>query len=47
MQNFDPLDSKILFGLDVELNDLIKLYNLNRFPKVLLISGKKGIGKFI
>ena len=46
MQNFDPLDSKILFGLDVELNDLIKLYNLNRFPKVLLISGKKGIGKF-
>ena len=26
--------------------EMVKLYNINNFPKVMLLSGKKGIGKF-
>ena len=35
-----------LISLDAFLDDLIKLYNANLLPKVLLLNGKKGIGKF-
>ena len=43
-----PSDSKLslsLFGLSQKLEFLIQLYKLKKFPKVLMISGKKGIGK--
>ena len=35
-----------LISLDRDLEEMIKLYDSNRFPKVLLLNGKKGIGKF-
>ena len=43
---YDPKNSLVLFGLDDKLDILIKLYNLDKLPKVLMITGKKGIGKF-
>ena len=42
----DPKNSLVLFGLGSKLDFLIELYNSNRLPQVLMISGKKGIGKF-
>ena len=42
----DPKNSLVLFGLEDKLDFLIKLYNTNNFPKVLMLTGKKGIGKF-
>ena len=42
----DPKNSLVLFGLGSKLDFLIELYNSNRLPKVLMISGKKGVGKF-
>jgi len=38
--------SKKLVGLDSYFDEMIKLYNTKKFPKVLLLNGKKGIGKF-
>ena len=35
-----------LIGLDEKFNFLIKLYDLKKFPKVLMLTGKKGIGKY-
>ena len=40
------LKSTKLIGLDKYFNEMIKLYEFNSLPKVLLLSGKKGIGKF-
>ena len=42
----DPKNSLILFELDDKLKFLIKLYNSNNLPRTLMISGKKGVGKF-
>ena len=42
----DPKNSLVLFGLGSKLDFLIELYNSNKLPKVLMISGKKGVGKF-
>ena len=42
----DPKKSLVLFGLENKLDFLIKLYNSKKLPRVLMISGKKGIGKF-
>ena len=42
----DPRNSLALFGLGNKLDFLIKLHNLRKLPKVLMISGKKGVGKF-
>ena len=42
----NPKNSLILFGLEDKLDFLIKLYNANKFPRVLMVTGKKGIGKF-
>ena len=42
----DPKNSLVLFGLGSKLDFLIKLYNLEKLPRVLMISGKKGVGKF-
>ncbi|MDC3127638.1 AAA family ATPase [Candidatus Pelagibacter bacterium] len=38
--------SPTLFGLKKELNDIIKLHKISKLPKVLMLSGEKGIGKF-
>ena len=35
-----------LLGLDEKFYFLINLYNLKKFPKVLMLTGKKGIGKY-
>ena len=42
----DPKNSLVLFGLENKLDFLIKLYKSKKLPRVLMISGKKGIGKF-
>ena len=42
----DPFNSLELVGLNKHFNDLTNLYDNSLFPNVLLISGKKGIGKF-
>ena len=44
--NLNKLYSKKLIGLDLHFNEMVKLYEAKKFPKVLLLSGKKGIGKF-
>ena len=44
--NFDPLNTINLFGLKKYLFDFIGLFKVNKLPKVILLSGKKGIGKF-
>ena len=38
--------SKKLVGLDTYFNEMLKLYENKKFPKVLLLCGDKGIGKF-
>ena len=40
------LCSNKLVGLDTYFNEMIDLYNSKKLPKVLLLNGKKGIGKF-
>ena len=42
----DPKKSLVLFGLGSKLDFLIKLYNSKKLPRILMITGKKGIGKF-
>jgi len=42
----DPKNSLVLFELGDKLDFLIKLYNSKKLPRVLMLSGKKGIGKF-
>ena len=42
--NFE--NSLILYELKKELNFFIDIYDLKKFPKVLMLSGNKGIGKF-
>ena len=40
------LISKKLIGLDQYFDNMTMLYQSNMFPKILLLNGKKGIGKF-
>ena len=42
----NPMNSLYLYGLDNEFNNLIKLYNNQKLPKIILLTGDKGIGKF-
>jgi len=42
----NPLNSTKLFLMDRYLNEMVDLHNLKKFPKILLLNGKKGIGKF-
>ena len=44
--NLNRLYSTKLVGLDVYFNEMLKLYEAKKFPKVLMLNGKKGIGKF-
>ena len=41
-----PKNSLVLFGLESKLDFLIELYKSKKLPKVLMVSGKKGVGKF-
>ena len=43
---YDPKNSLVLFELGSNLEFLINLYNSKKLPKVLMISGEKGLGKF-
>ena len=42
----NPKQSLALYGLSEYLDFIINLYNFKKMPKVLMLSGKKGIGKF-
>ena len=42
----NPKYSLKLYGLGDKLDFLIKLYNSKKLPRVLMLTGKKGIGKF-
>ena len=44
--NLDPSLTLKLISLDNYFNDLVNLYENNKFPKVLLFKGRKGLGKF-
>ncbi|MDB9760865.1 AAA family ATPase [Pelagibacteraceae bacterium] len=44
--NKTPFQSIKLIALDRYFDELVDLYNSNFFPKVLMLNGKKGIGKF-
>jgi len=44
--NFSPINSLNLYGLKNYLLDFIKLFEISKFPKVLLLTGEKGVGKF-
>ena len=35
-----------LFSYHEKMNEFQKLYNFNKLPKVIMLSGEKGIGKF-
>ncbi len=41
----NPKNSLVLFELGDKLDFFINLYNIKKFPKVLMLSGQKGIGK--
>ena len=43
--NIDPLNQTNLFGYSKYLKELIKLYEQNKLPNKILLSGEKGIGK--
>ena len=45
MKNLQPINQTTLYGLDQYLNELIRLYNKNKYPNKILLSGQKGIGK--
>ena len=44
--NSNQLYSIKLVGLNSDFNEMVNLYEANKFPKVLLLNGKKGSGKF-
>ena len=46
MTLMNPKKSINLYGFENRLNFLVNLYKDNKLPQVLMISGKKGIGKF-
>tara|TARA_B110000444_G_C18822950_1_gene588721 strand:- start:970 stop:1911 length:942 start_codon:yes stop_codon:yes gene_type:complete len=45
IDNYSFLSTKLI-SLDVHLNEMINLYDSGNFPKVLLLNGQKGLGKF-
>jgi DNA polymerase-3 subunit delta' len=44
--NFKDSYSLKLVGMNTYFNEMIKLYDVKKFPKILLLNGKKGLGKF-
>ena len=45
MIDIEPINQKTLFGLDKYILHFINLYEKNKFPNKILLSGLKGIGK--
>ncbi len=45
-ENINPKHSTQLYGLDLEFDRLSKLLLNQKLPKVILLTGEKGIGKF-
>ena len=43
--NIKPSENKKLYGLESYFNELINLYDQNKMPNKILLSGKKGLGK--
>lgn len=43
--NLEPLKQTKLFGLDNEIKELFYLFENNKLPKQIMLSGPKGIGK--
>ena len=43
---FNPINSTVLYGYKDYFHDLSKLYESRNFPKILLLTGEKGMGKF-
>ncbi len=46
VDSINPFFSTSLFGLEKYFCDLFKLYKIRKLPKVILLSGDKGSGKF-
>ena len=42
----NPFQSTKLISLDRYFDEMISIYEAGNFPKVLMLNGKKGIGKF-
>ena len=42
----NPLNSTKLICMDRHIKEMVDLYKSKRFPKIFLLNGKKGIGKF-
>jgi len=42
----NPIQSKKLIAMDQYFDEMVKLYDSGSFPRVLLLNGMKGIGKF-
>jgi DNA polymerase III subunit delta' len=40
-----PFENTMLYGMDVFFNEIISLYNMNKMPNKILLSGRKGLGK--
>ena len=45
-KKLNPFYSIELFGLKNYFDDFVELFEKNKFPRVLMLSGNKGIGKF-
>ena len=43
--NIKPFENKKIYGLKNYFNEIINLYNSNKMPNKILLSGKKGVGK--
>ena len=43
--NPKPINQKKLFGLNIEVNEIINLFETNKLPNRILLSGPKGSGK--
>ncbi len=46
IDNFDPIKSNELFGHSTLFNNLATFYENRKVPKVIMLSGEKGLGKF-
>ena len=46
IDTLNPMNSLKLFGLDEQFNNFVKLYKNQKLPKIILLTGDKGIGKF-
>ena len=43
--NFNPKKTTRLFGLENEFNFLKKMISSDKFPKTLMLTGNRGVGK--